>query len=118
MKLKPKQMKFKQIKKKPRKGQTQRLFYRRQRPQVLAFEHRPRPSSYMESMSSSSSFQKELGKQPKIAREMKVNKNVNGRDVMYWGKAQRGDTVYSSDMKPTRTGNIGSASMIYDSLRP
>ena len=47
-----------------------------------------------------------------------VNKNVNGRDVMYWGKAQRGDTVYSSDMKPTRTGNIGSASMIYDSLRP
>ena len=117
-KNKHKQMNPKQIKKKPRKGKTQRLFYRRQRPQVLALEDRPRSSSYMESMSSSSSFQQELGKQPKIARSMKVHKNVNGRDVKDWLKQQRDDIVYSSDMTPSRTGNIGSASMIYDSLRP
>ena len=72
----------------------------------------------MESMSSSSSFHHELGKQPKIAREMKVHKNVDGRNVMDWGKEQRDDIVYSTDMKPSRTGNIGSASMIYNSLRP
>ena len=117
-KKKPKQMKPKQIKKKPRKGQTQKLSYRRQRPQVLALEDSPRASSYMESLSSSSSFHHELGKQPKIARAMKVHKNVDGRDVMDWRKAQRDDIVYSSDMQPSRTGNIGSASMIYDSLRP
>ena len=111
-------MKPKQIKKKPRKGQTQRLFYRRQRPQVLALENRPRSSSYMESMSSSSSFKQELGKQPKIARAMKVHKNVDGRDVMDWLKQQRGDIIVSTDMKPRRTGDIRSASMIYDSLRP
>ena len=116
--MKPKQMKPKQIKKKPRKGQTQKLSYRRQRPQVLALKKRPKSSSYMESMSSASSFHHELGKQPKIAREMKVHKNVDGRDVMDWEKAQRDDIVYSSDMQPSRTGNIGSASMIYDSLRP
>ena len=116
--MKPKQMKPKQIKKKPRKGQTQRLFYRRQRPQVLALENRPRSSSYMESLSSSSSFHHELGKQPKIAREMKVHKNVDGRDVMDWRKEQRGDIIVSTDMNPTRTGDIRSASMIYDSLRP
>ena len=116
--MNPKQMNPKQLKKKPRKGQTQRLFYRRQRPQVLDLEDRPRSSSYMESMSSSSSFQQELGKQPKIARSMKVHKNVNGRDVKDWLKQQRDDIVYSSDMTPSRTGNIGSASMIYDSLRP
>ena len=117
---KPKQMKPKpaQIKKKPRKDQTQRLFYRRQRPQVLALEDRPRSSSYMESMSSSSSFQQELGKQPKIAREMKVHKNVNGIDVKDWLKQQRNDIIVSTDMKPRRTGDIGSASMIYKSLRP
>jgi len=120
MKPKAKQVKPKpkQIKKKPRKGQTQRLFYRRQRPQVLALENRPKSSSYMESLSSSSSFHHELGKEPKIARAMKVHKNVDGRDVMDWEKAQRDDIVYSSDMQPSRTGNIGSASMIYDSLRP
>ena len=116
--MKPKQMKPKQLKKKPRKGQTQRLFYRRQRPQVLALENRPRSSSYMESMSSSSSFQQELGKQPKIARSMKVHKNVNGRDVKDWLKQQRNDIIVSTDMKPRRTGDIGSASMIYDYLRP
>ena len=117
-KKKPKQMKPKQNKKKPRKGQTQRLFYRRQRPQVLALEDRPKSSSYMESMSSSSSFHHELGKQPKIAREMKVHKNVDGRDVMDWLKQQRNDIIVSTDMNPTRTGDIRSASMIYDSLRP
>ena len=116
--MNPKQMNPKQLKKKPRKGQTQRLFYRRQRPQVLDLEDRPRSSSYMESMSSSSSFQQELGKQPKIARSMKVHKNVNGRDVKDWLKQQRNDIIVSTDMKPRRTGDIGSASMIYDSLRP
>ena len=119
-KKKPKQMKLKakQIKKKPHKGQTQKLSYRRQRPQVLALKNRPRTSSYMESMSSSSSFHHELGKQPKIAREMKVHKNVDGRDVMDWLKQQRNDIIVSTDMNPTRTGDIRSASMIYDSLRP
>ena len=116
--MNPKQMNPKQLKKKPRKGQTQRLFYRRQRPQVLDLEDRPRSSSYMESMSSSSSFQQELGKQPKIARSMKVHKNVNGRDVKDWLKQQRDDIIVSTDMKPRRTGDIGSASMIYNSLYP
>ena len=114
--MKPKQMKPKQIKKKYRKGKT--LSYRRKLPQELALENRPNFSSYIESLSSSSSFHHELGKQPKIARAMKVHKNVDGRDVMDWRKEQSDDIVYSSDMKPRRTGNIGSASMIYDTLRP
>jgi len=118
MKPKAKQVKAKKIKKESRKGKTLKLSYRRQQPQELALENRPNSSSYIESLSSSSSFHHELGKQPKIARAMKVHKNVDGRDVMDWRKEQSDDIVYSSDMKPRRTGNIGSASMIYDSLRP